>query len=67
MGSNQHEHVEVEVLVDGRWWPGLLDPDYWRQDGAGRWQGFVRWTEYPGDGFAHNRLGSFDQDLIRQT
>jgi hypothetical protein len=31
MGSDRLLDVEVEVRVDGRWWPGWLDPDYWRK------------------------------------
>ena len=43
--------VEVEVLVDGTWWPGWLDPDHWRRTPEGRWEGFVRWSKGPADDF----------------
>jgi hypothetical protein len=62
VGSNRLLEVEVEVRVDGEWWPGWLDPDDWRKDG-GRWVAMVRWTRGP----AQNYLGTFDQDDIRRV
>jgi hypothetical protein len=62
MGSNRLADVEVEVRVNGKWWPGWLDPTSWRQ-GDGRWRGFVRWQTAP----TENHPGSFDQDDIRRV
>ena len=60
MGSNRPADLEVEVRVDGQWWPGWLDPDDWRQvDGHGF--AFVRWSMGP----AENRFRTFAQDDIR--
>lgn len=50
--------IEVEVLVDGTWWPGFLEH---RRQRDGRWEGFVRWTRGPG----LNHLGWYDYDDLR--
>jgi hypothetical protein len=63
MGTNRHDDIEVEVRVDGEWWPGWLDPDYWRKSRDGRWQGFVQWSKGP----AESRFGFFDADDIRRV
>jgi hypothetical protein len=62
MSSNRLADLEVEVRVDGQWWPGWLDPDDWRHV-DGRWAALVRWSM----GAAENRLKTFDQDDIRQV
>jgi hypothetical protein len=36
--------IEVEVLVDGRWWPGTLE--HWRRNGD-RWEGWERLHRQP--------------------
>jgi hypothetical protein len=63
LGTNRLLDVEVEVRVDGIWHPSWLDPDYWRKTPAGRWEGFVRWSQGP----AANYLSHFDQDDTRRT
>ena len=63
MGSNRLDDVEVEVRVDGVWYPGWLDPQYWRKTRDGRWEGYVRWAT----GLAENRLGYFHQADIRKV
>lgn len=58
------DDMEVEVRVDGIWYPGWLDPDSWRQDpDTRRWSATVRWQSGP----AENRLRGSDQDDIRQV
>ena len=61
MESNRINDVQVEVRVDGQWWPGWLDPDDWRTDG-GRWVALVRWSKGPGE----NLTGTFAQVDIRR-
>ncbi len=52
------EAPEVEVLWRGEWCFGTLHE--WRhQDGS--WRGWVRFNVQPGE----NRIGTFNQDLIR--
>lgn len=63
MGSNRLDDVEVQVHVDGTWWPGWLDPQYWRRDPAGGWEGYVRWTKGP----ALNYLDHFPAGEIRKV
>jgi hypothetical protein len=53
MSSNRLDDVEVEVRVDGKWWPGWLDPQDWRKDGD-RWVALVRWSTGP----AENRMAT---------
>ncbi len=62
MGSNRHDDVQVEVLLDGTWWPGWLDPDDWAKTG-GRWHAMVRYQT----GVAENMIREFDQDQIRRV
>lgn len=50
---------EVEVLWAGAWCFGTLHE--WRREGE-RWVGWVRFNVTPGE----NRIGTFDQDLIRR-
>jgi hypothetical protein len=63
MGSNRLYDVEVEVRVDGVWYPGWLDPEFWRKAPDGRWEGYVRWSRGP----AENRLDHFAEDDIRKV
>ena len=52
--------IDVEVLVDGTWWPGVLE--HRRQDDD-HWLGFVRWTQAPGE----NRIGWYPYEQLRQV
>lgn len=52
--------IEVEVCVDGTWWPG--DLEHWRQTDD-RWEGWVRYST----GVGETRIGWFAAELIRQT
>lgn len=51
---------DVEVLVGGAWWPGVLE--HWRRR-DNSWQGWVRWSTGPGE----TRIGWYNQDRIRRT
>ncbi|MEJ7834402.1 MAG: hypothetical protein WKF79_15925 [Nocardioides sp.] len=55
------EAPEVEVLWEGTWCFGTLHE--WRPIEPDRWEGWVRFRGAPGE----NRIGVFDQDLIRQA
>lgn len=48
------------MLVDGRWYPGWLDPDNWRKEQDG-WICLVRWQSAP----AENRRDTFDRENIQ--
>lgn len=53
--------LDVEVYVDDRWWPGVLE--HWRQTAEGRWEGWVRWSTGPSE----TRIGWYDQDRVRKS
>jgi len=55
-----HERPDVEVLVDGVWFPGELR--MWTQRDDGTWSADVRWSEGTG---ASSRLDTFPADQIR--
>jgi hypothetical protein len=50
--------IDVQVLVDGTWWPGALEH---RRRRDGRWEGWVRYTT----GLGETRLGWFDCQQLR--
>lgn len=50
--------IDVEVLVDDTWWPGVLEH---RRQADDRWEGFVRWSTGPGE----NRIGWYDYEQLR--
>lgn len=52
------EQPEVEVLVDGSWYPGDLRSWTSTPDG---WVAQVRWNRAPGE----NLLGNFPEDRVR--
>jgi hypothetical protein len=52
--------LDVEVLVDGAWRPGVLE--YWRQR-DGRREGWVRWSTGPGE----TRIGWYDRSPCGQA
>jgi hypothetical protein len=52
--------VDVEVLVDGTWWPGNLE--HWRRRDD-RWEGWIRWSTGPGE----NRVDWFPAERIRRV
>jgi hypothetical protein len=61
MGSNRLDDPAVQVLVDGTWRDGWLDPDDWRKDGD-RWVATVRYQPEPHS----SAIDAFDQDEIRK-
>ena len=63
------QEVDVEVRIDGTWWPGYLYDHHWRKNLAGRWQCFVSYVAvdpvHP-SGRATTRSGYFNDNDIRQ-
>ena len=61
MTASTHQKVDldVQVLVGGVWYDGVLAE--WRRDPDGAWTGWVRWHEAPGV----NRIEVFPADHIR--
>jgi hypothetical protein len=58
--------VDVEVLVDGAWWPGYLRHRDWHQTSGGRWLCPVRFSTWESpDGPIEDRTGRFDEDHLR--
>ena len=53
-----HDRPEEEVLWQGGWWPGELCARRLRE---GVWDGFVRFSERPGE-YAATRYGWFVYD-----
>lgn len=53
------QQPDVEVLVDGQWWPGTLRA--WRRTETG-WVALVEWNHGPG----LNYLASFPEGRIRR-
>lgn len=51
--------VDVEVLVNDTWWPGVLEH---RRQAGDRWEGFVRWSTGPGE----TRIGWYDCEQLRE-
>jgi hypothetical protein len=60
--------VDVEVLVDDRWWPGYLDRRDWHEAEPGRWVCFVRFNTWRSpDGSIEDEARHFDQEHIRSA
>jgi hypothetical protein len=58
------DDIVVEVLVDGTWYSGWLDPDWVRHNRASRrWTATLRWQSAP----AENGLGGFNQGETRRA
>jgi hypothetical protein len=55
------DRPDVEVWLEGRWWPGELR--MWRQDDDGSWRGNVQWHRAAGSTF----LDTFPADRIRRV
>jgi hypothetical protein len=53
------DRPEVEVLVDGTWYPGELR--MWTQGEDGSWSANVMWSRASGE----NRLDTFPSDNVR--
>lgn len=50
------DRKDVEVLVDGAWWPGELRS--WDQADDGSWSGMVEWTVEPGSTYLGRKLAT---------
>ncbi|QNN54703.1 hypothetical protein [Nocardioides mesophilus] len=50
--------VDIKVLVDDTWWPGVLEH---RRQAEQQWEGFVRWSTGPGE----NRVSWYPYDRLR--
>ena len=50
---NGHDRKDVEVLVDGTWYAGLLHS--WDQAEDGSWSGMVEWTTEPGSTYLQRK------------
>jgi hypothetical protein len=53
------ERPDVEVLVDGQWWPGELRQ--WSQDEEGNWWANVTWRREPG----HTHIDTVPAEQVR--
>ena len=52
--------IDVDVCVDGTWWPGHVE--HWRQV-RGQWEAWVRYST----GVGETRIGWFDSDALRRS
>ena len=64
--SSMDRDVDVEVLIDGAWWPGYLRRRDWYQASEGRWACPVRFSTWESpEGSIESRTGDFDEDHVR--
>ncbi len=64
--TSTERDVDVEVLVDGAWWPGYLRHRDWRRTSEGRWVCSVRFSTWgTPEGAIEDLTGDFDEDHLR--
>ncbi len=60
--------LDVEVLVDDRWWPGYLHRRDWHEAEPGRWVCLVRFNTWSSpEGPIEDEARHFDEEHIRSA